>query len=58
VQNFTGGPEPLLRADQLPVGGDTYNLYGVKYDAAGEVASDLSFARRAARRSGAYAGRG
>lgn len=58
VQNFTGGPERLLRADQLPVGGDTYNLYGVDYNAAGDVASDLSFARRAARREGAYAGRG
>jgi tape measure domain-containing protein len=55
VQNFTGAPERLYRGDRP--GGDQYFLYGVRYDAAGDVAADLSFHRRAARRQGAYAGR-
>jgi hypothetical protein len=55
VQNFTGAPERLRRVDG-PGGGDVYQLYGVKYEAAAEVAANLSFARRAARRAGAYGG--
>lgn len=35
-------------------GGDTYILNGVKYDAAGDVAGALSFARRSQRNAGAY----
>ena len=56
VNNKLGKPEPLVRPEQYGKGTVEQHFHGIKYDTAGEVAGELSWAMRRLETAGKYKG--